>query len=142
MQLPDLSLLLVMVVFWATYWVLRLFVLEPLGAILEEREATQASAEVALEAALEQQKAALAELDKRLTQARREALSMREAVRAAANARRQAVLDEARDESTKTVEAAQRRLEQEIAAAREQLRDGARATAAEIATIALGRKVA
>ena len=44
MQLPDLSLLLVMVIFWATYVVLRGFVLKPLGAILEERRRAEEAA--------------------------------------------------------------------------------------------------
>ena len=38
MQLPDLSLVLIALLFWATYAVLRRFLLKPLGAILAERE--------------------------------------------------------------------------------------------------------
>ena len=33
MQLPDLSLFLVVIIFWATYLVLRKFLLSPLGAV-------------------------------------------------------------------------------------------------------------
>ena len=39
MQLPDLSLILVVVIFWAAYVVLRRFLLTPLGAVLAAREA-------------------------------------------------------------------------------------------------------
>ena len=38
MQLPDLSLILVVVIFWAAYVVLRRFLLTPLGAVLAARE--------------------------------------------------------------------------------------------------------
>ena len=53
MTLPDLSLLLIMVLFWATYAVLRAWVFKPLGGILEEREKKTATATDALAKALE-----------------------------------------------------------------------------------------
>lgn len=142
MQLPDLSLLVVMVIFWATYWVLRIFLFKPLGHILEEREARQEAAGAALRSALERQKEVLLDIDRRLTEARRVAMGEREAIRAEAAAKRQAVLDDAREKARQTVEAAQQRLESEIAGAREELRASAKTTAAEIASVALGRKVA
>jgi F-type H+-transporting ATPase subunit b len=142
MQLPDLSLLLMMAIFWATFFVLRASVFKPIGDILEERERSIADAETRLADAVEGQKAAAAELDRRLTEARREAMSRREALRQEAMARRQARLDEAREKARASAAEAQGRLEGEIAAAREQLRASGRELAAEIAGGVLGRKVA
>lgn len=142
MQLPDLSLLLVMVIFWATYVVLRVFVLKPLGSILEERERTVAGATAALSAALDQEKETLAGIDRRLTEARREALAARQAARADANAKRQAILEDARVKARAAVAQAQAKLDGQIGVARSELEKNARATAAEIASIALGRRIA
>lgn len=142
MQLPDLSLFLVAIIFWATYLVLRKFLLTPLGRVLAEREQTVEEARSAAEKALERQRETVADLDRRLTEARREALAHREAARAAAAERRQAILDEAREKTRLAAVEAQSRLDAEARAAREKLADEARVIAAEIAAYALGRKVA
>ena len=142
MQLPDLSLILVLIIFWATYVVLRKFLLGPLGEVLAERERRVAFARAASEEALEKQREAAADLDRRLTGARREALAHREAVRAAAGERRQALLDEARERARAVAGEAQASLEREVLSARQQLGAEAKAIAAEIASYALGRKVA
>ena len=142
MQLPDLSLLLVMVIFWATYVVLRVFVLKPLGGILAERERAVAGATASLVAALENEKETLAGIDRRLTEARREALAARHAARADANAKRQALLDDAREKARDAVAEAQAKLDGEIGVARAELAKNARATALEIASLALGRRLA
>jgi F0F1-type ATP synthase membrane subunit b/b' len=142
MQLPDLSLLLIMALFWATYAVLRAWVFKPLGTILEEREGKAATATEALAKALENEKETLASIDRRLTQTRREALSARQASRDEANAKRQLVLDGAREKSRLAAAAAQARLDAEVAAARAELERNVRTTAGEIASLALGRRIA
>ncbi len=142
MQLPDLSLLVIMVVFWATYAVLRVFVFTPLGKILRDREDSAAASASALDAAVAREKETLAAVDQKLTGARRAAMSAREAGRQEASARRQAILDEARDRARAAADEYQRKLEAEAAGAREELRRGASAIAAEIAELALGRRVA
>jgi F0F1-type ATP synthase membrane subunit b/b' len=142
LQLPDLSLLLVMVIFWATYVVLRVFVLKPLGAILVERERAVAGATASLSAALEKEKETLAGIDRRLTEARREAVAARHAARSDANAKRQALLDDARAKARAAVGDAQAKLDGEIRVARTELAKNARATAVEIASLALGRRLA
>lgn len=142
MQLPDLSLFLVVAIFWATYLVLRKFLLSPLGAVLAEREQRADAARAASEAALERQREVAVDLDRRLTEARREALVHREAVRAAAGERRQALLEEAREKARVVAGEAQASLEREVLSARQQLGAEARAIAGEIASYALGRKVA
>jgi len=141
MQLPDLSLLLVMAIFWATYAVLRIFILKPLGGILEERERTVQEATAALAGMLEREKETLVGIDERLTQARREALASRQAARSEANAKRQAILEAAREKARAAARDAQARLEKDVAAARADLARGARTTAVEIASRALGRRI-
>ncbi|MGE5346278.1 MAG: hypothetical protein ACM3JH_10010 [Acidithiobacillales bacterium] len=142
MQLPDLSLFVVVVIFWATYVVLRKFLLVPLGAVLAEREHRAEEARASSESALERQREVAADLDRRLTEARREALAHREAVRAAAGERRQALLDEAREKARVAAVAAQAQIDGSARAAREQLGAEAKTIAVEIAAFALGRKVA
>ncbi|MFI5197895.1 MAG: hypothetical protein ACHQJD_04705 [Thermoanaerobaculia bacterium] len=142
MQLPDLSLLLVMVIFWATYVVLRAFVLKPLGTILEERERAVEGATAALAGMLDREKETLAGIDQRLTEARRDALAARHAARAEASGKRQAMLDEAREKARLVVAEAQGALEKSIDGARAELAKNARTTAVEIASLALGRRIA
>jgi len=141
MQLPDLSLLLIVIVFWAVYWILRVFLFKPLGAILQGREAKTAAAQKALDEALSRHAGTLADVESRLTQARREAVAAREAARQKAGVRRTAALDEAKTKARAESAAALAVLDQSIAAAREELSRGVAAVASEIATGALGRKV-
>lgn len=141
-QIPDLSLVAVAALFWATYWVLRQTVFRPLGGIFEEREKKVASASDALAKALESEKETLAGIDRRLTEARREAMLAKDAARVAANVRRQEILDAAREKARAVAANAQRSLDAQIAGAREQLRSEAYALATEIATRTLGRKIA
>jgi F0F1-type ATP synthase membrane subunit b/b' len=141
-QLPDLSLVVVVALFWATYWVLRQSLFKPVGSILEEREKASASATEALAKALEGQKETLAGIDRRLTESRREAMIEKDAVRAAANARRQELLDAAREKARAAAADAQRGLDAEVATAREQLRGEAHSLATEIASRTLGRQIA
>ena len=142
MQLPDLSLLLVMAIFWATYAVLRVFVLKPLGGILEERERTVTEATAALAGMLDEQKDTLSSIDKRLTEARREALAARQTARGEANAKRQTILEIAHEKARTAAAEARARLENDVAAAKSELARNARATGVEIASRALGRRLA
>jgi F-type H+-transporting ATPase subunit b len=142
MQLPDLSLLLIVAIFWATYAVLRRYVLSPLGGILEARERAVADSTAALAVMLDEEKETLLGIDRRLTEARRDALAARHAARAEANAKRQAMLEEAREKARLAAADAQGRLEKDIEAARSELAKTARATAVEIASLALGRSIA
>ena len=142
MQLPDLSLLAVMALFWATFFVLRTFLFRPLGSILKERDEAAAQATQSLEAALVREREALQTIDQKMTEARRVALALHESIRAEAAAARQAALEEARDRARATIAAGDEKLSSEVAAARGELEGAARSTAVEIAGLALGRKVA
>jgi F0F1-type ATP synthase membrane subunit b/b' len=141
-KLPDLSLFVAMALFWATYWVLRQTVFMPLGSILADRETASSGAAAALDKALDSRKETLAEIDRRLTEARREAMAASDAARTAANARRAEILEAARQKARQKAADAQKTLDAEVTKAREQLRKDAHAMAAEIASRALGRKIA
>lgn len=141
-QLPDLSLLAVAACFWATYWILRQTVFKPLGGILDGREKTISGASAALTKAIESEKETLAEIDRRLTEARREAMAGKDATRQAAARRRQTLLDTAREKARAAAAEAQRGLDADVASTREQLRRETKALAVEIASRALGRRIA
>jgi F-type H+-transporting ATPase subunit b len=142
MQPPDLSLLVVMAIFWAAYFGFRTFVFKPLGAILDEREKRTEAATAALSALLEKERETLADVDSRLTAARREAVAEREKLRAELGVGRQAVLDKAREDARTAVAQAQEKLEAAIAATRDELRTSSGDIARDIASQALGRRVA
>ena len=142
MQLPDLSLFVIMAIFWVAYFGFRAFVFKPLGAILDERETRTEGARAALTALLEKERETLAEVDRRLTGARREAVAEREKLRAELNVRRQAVLDKAREDAGKAIAEAQAKVDAAVAASREELRATSTDLAREIASQALGRRVA
>lgn len=142
MQLPDLSLLLVMAIFWATYFILRKFVFSPLGRILAEREGDAEKSAAAAAAALEREKAAQQEFESRLTEARREAMAKRDARRQAVTARRQAMADQAREAARKRMLELDAALSAEIEAAKQDLAAGAPALAGEIASTVTGRRAA
>jgi F0F1-type ATP synthase membrane subunit b/b' len=141
-QLPDLSLVVIAALFWATYWILRQTVFRPLGGILDGRERTISTASAALTKALESEKETLAEIDRRLTEARRDAMVAKDATRQAAARRRQELLDEAREKARAVAAEAQRGLDADVAGAREQLRRETKTLAVEIASGALGRRIA
>ncbi len=141
-QLPDLSLVAIAALFWASYWILRQTVFKPLGGILDGRERTISTASAALTKALEGEKETLAEIDRRLTENRRQAMAAKDVTRQAAARRRQELLDAAREKARASAAEAQRGLDGDIASAREQLRREAKALAAEIASRVLGRTIA
>jgi F0F1-type ATP synthase membrane subunit b/b' len=141
-QLPDLSLLAVAALFWATYWILRQTVFRPLGGILDGRERAVSTASASLARVLESEKETLAEIDRRLTETRREAMVGKDATRQAAARRRQELLDAAREKARAAAAEAQRALDADVARAREQLGRETKALAVEIASGALGRRLA
>ena len=142
MQLPDLSLLLVMAIFWATYFIFQKFVFTPLGRILEERDRDVALSAAALDRALEDERAAQSNAEARLTEARREAMALRDARRQMVSSRRQAMTDEAREAARRRLEELDKKLSAEIAAARKDLGDNAAALAAEITATVTKRRAA
>lgn len=119
--IPDASLLVILVIFWTLYLLLRWALFTPVQEILRERRETVEAARAEHEAAMAQTSAKIdAERDK-LNQARVEAAAQREELRRKAEARRQEVLASTRQETEARLAAAQEELEGIVADERSEL---------------------
>ena len=142
-KLPDLSLFVAMALFWATYWILRQTVFKPLGSILAERERSSAAASRGARKALDAREGDAGgdrpPADRGA--ARGDGRDGRGPDRGERAPSRRSSKRRGRKPVVKAADA-QKSLDAEVAAAREQLRTEAHAMAAEIASRALGRKIA
>lgn len=137
--LPDASMLVILVIFWITYWILRKFLFQPITEILRERRETVETARAAHEAAAEQAETKIDAEREKLNRARVEAAARRDELRKAAEDHREAVLDETREETGARLRAAQAELEAEVAVQRETLEARARSLADRMADKLLER---
>jgi|CXWL01.1.fsa_nt_gi F0F1-type ATP synthase membrane subunit b/b' len=90
----DASLLVIMGIFWITYWILRICLFKPVQAILEERRTTIDSARSVHEAALADANARIDAERARLTEARVAAAALRDRLRKEAEGERARLLAE------------------------------------------------
>jgi len=139
---PNLSLLLIMICFWCTMWLVHRFLIKPVGAVLEERQGRIGQATQSWEATHQEYLAATARLEQEIQNAAREAARVRGEHRQQALERRQATLDRARAEADDRLGAALIGLDAQTTAARGELRASAAELARLFATRLLGRKVA
>lgn len=139
---PDYSLLVVMAIFIANYWVVRAFFLKPVNAVIVERERDITGAEKLYEEAIARFNEATAEMEAKLQQTRREASSVREQFRTQAAAHRTSVVEKTRREAEEIVGTADAELKASTVQAREQILREADALARQAATRILGRQVA
>lgn len=139
---PNLSLLLIMICFWCTMWLVHRFLIKPVGAVLEERQGSIGQATQSWEATHQEYLAATARLEQEIQNAAREAARVRGEHRQQALDRRQATLDRARAEADDRLGAALIGLEAQTMAARGELQSSAAELARLFATRLLGRKVA
>lgn len=139
---PDVTLLYVMFAFIVSYALMKRFLFQPLGAILEKREEEErASARIHADSIRELERA-VAEGEAQLSLARREALKEREALRAQGLAKFEVDLGRARETASSSVEAASRTIESEAQGAAAELPSRSRALAVQLAEKILGRKLA
>jgi len=131
--IPDASLLVIMGIFWVTYWILRVFLFAPIQEILRERRETIDTARAEHEAAMEQADEKIDAERHRLTEARVEAAAKRDGFRKEAEASRQETLETTREETDRRLTEAQGELEGIVAREREVLEDKARALAGHMA---------
>jgi len=139
---PNLSLLLIMICFWCTMWLVHRFLIKPVGAVLEERRGRIGQATQSWEATHQEYLAATARLEAEIQNAAREAARVRGEHRQQALDRRQATLDGARAEADDRLGAALGALDAEANAARRELQASAAQLARRFATRLLGREVA
>lgn len=137
--LPDASMLVILVIFWITYWILRKFLFAPIVEILRERRETVETARAEHRAAAEQAEDKIDAEREKLNHARVEAAARRDELRKAAEGHREALLGETREEADRRLRAAQAELEGEVATQREVLEERARALADRMADKLLER---
>jgi F0F1-type ATP synthase membrane subunit b/b' len=138
---PDLSLLAIMVIFILNYLVVRRFFLQPINAVLEERETEQKSAEQLYEDALARLSEATSQTEAQLHAAKREASLVRDRFRGEAAAHRQQVVDRTNAEARQAIEQAEAKLKNDVETARERIVRESESLARLAAERILGRAV-
>ena len=78
---PNLSLILVMICFWVTFWLVQKFLIGPVGQVLAERKHRISTATETWEAKHAEFEAAVAKVEEQFDTAARDAAKMREDLR-------------------------------------------------------------
>ena len=127
---PDLSLLFVMVCFWATLWLVHRYLIRPVGTVVGDRRRRIDDAQQEWAAKNEEYLTAVARVEDEVAQAAKGAARIRVAARESALADRQATLDKARARADERLVGALETMEKDADAARLQ-KENARARATE-----------
>jgi len=138
---PNLSLLLIMICFWLTMWLVYRFLIRPVGAVLADRKSRIDTAANRWQSTHDEYLAATDRLELEMQDAARGAAKVRAEHRQKALDERQRTLDAARSNADDQLRAALAALDGETDAARTELRNQADALARLFATQLLGRKV-
>jgi len=139
---PDWSLLVIMLIFWANYWVVRKFFLQPVNRVIDERANDIRSGEARYEEALARFNDATADMESKLHHARREGSLVRERFRAEALTHRASLVEKTRGEADKLVASADEQLKRDVTVARETIVSESEALARLAAEQIIGRKLA
>ena len=142
LQVPNVSMLLILAIFFATLWVLNRFLFRPVSAILDERQSEAETAARALADAEEKFRAAAAKIETELSLARREALKIREENRAEGRHIREQQVEAAKQETAARLEKAAAELEADARRAREELPSRVSTIVSSLVEKVLGRKAA
>lgn len=138
---PDLSLFAVMAIFIATYFVVKIFLVRPVLAVIESREHEQQGALEVYEAAMARFNEATARMEERLHIAKREAGDVRERFRAEAAAHRSQLIEKTNVEAEKIVSEADAQMARDVVTAREKIVRDSESLARLAAERILGRPV-
>ena len=130
-ELPNVSSLYVLLAFGISYWILKKYLFVPLSAILDARQQGELEAERAYAKSLAELEKAVAAGEQQLSDARREALSTRESLRAEGSALLEAKLAEAHTAAQAAIDRGGREIESQSTS-----------SARELAEKILGRKLA
>jgi F0F1-type ATP synthase membrane subunit b/b' len=141
MQPPNFSLVIVMVCFWLTFWLIQKFLLKPVGAVLAERRGRIEGAENEWQSKHQEYLDETARLEAELGDAAKAAAAVRHGLQQAALDRRQATLDAARHAADGKLDEAMAVLDDEAAKARTDLKAQAGELARLFASQLLGREV-
>jgi F0F1-type ATP synthase membrane subunit b/b' len=138
---PDISLLIVMAIFVANYFVVRRFFLKPIAEVLDAREHEARTAEALYEQSLSRFNEATANMEEQLHVAKREASQLRDRFRGEAASHRNAVVEKTTGEAKAIVGEADTKLSSDVAVARERIVRESEALAHLAAERILGRAV-
>jgi F-type H+-transporting ATPase subunit b len=138
---PDLSLLAVMVIFIAEYFVVSRFFLRPINHVLEARETEGRTAQEIYEQSLGRFNDETNKMEQRLHETRRDAAQLREKFRAEAGQHRASLVERTTAEAKKLVNEAEERLKRDVHEARTKLSRDAESLARLAAERILGRSV-
>lgn len=139
---PNLSLLLIMVCFWVTLWIVYRFLIRPVGAVIGERRRRVDEAQQEWSAKNETYLAAVSQVEDGVAGAARDAARVRAEARQRAMDERQAALERARARADERLTAVLDTLDREAGAARDDLRGRAEELARMLAGRLLGREIA
>jgi len=138
---PNISIVLIMLCFWATLWLVNRFLIGPVNTVLEQRHERIDGAEKAWTAKNEELLSATNRIESELIEAARAAAKTRETYRTKAHQKKQQQLDTARNEAEKSLESALDGLSRDAEKARVELRDQAESLSRELVQRLLGREV-
>ena len=139
--MPDLSLLVVMAIFIAEYFVVKHFFLKPINDVLESRETESRTTQEIYEQALARFQEATAQIEQRLHEAKRDAAQVRERFRGEAGQHRSTLIERTTVEAKKLVDDAEASLKRTVSEARNKLVRDAESLARFAAERILGRSV-
>lgn len=142
LQVPNVSLILVLAIFFATLWILNKFLFRPVSAILDERQSEAEASARSLAEAEEKFRAAAAKIETELSLARREALKLREDNRAEGRRIREEQVDAVRNETAARLDTAASELEADARRAREELPSRVSTIVSALVEKILGRRAA
>jgi F0F1-type ATP synthase membrane subunit b/b' len=138
---PDLSLLVIMVIFIINYLVVSRFFLRPINEVLEAREHESKSAQKIYEESMARFSEATTQMEEKLHLERREATTLRDRFRAEAAQYRAGVVDKTSSEAKAMVTDADQHLSEDVKVARERIVTESEALARLAAERILGRPV-
>jgi F-type H+-transporting ATPase subunit b len=138
---PNLSIILIMLCFWVTLWLVNRYFIRPINAVLDQRSGQIDGAQETWATTNAEMLAATAQVEERLVEAARGAAARRETIRAEANQKKQAQLEAARNEAERQLQSALAALARDAESARSELRKRAEDLAGDFVHRLLGREV-
>ncbi len=138
---PDGSLVVIFFLFLIFVFLLNRILFKPVGRILDQREKLTHGAKAEAREAADELRRKLGEFEERIRLARAESYRYLEQQRAAAVARRNQDIEEARHQAASTIEDGKREIARQAEQARSALESEAASIAGSIAQTILGRAV-
>lgn len=134
----DASLLVIMAIFWATYVVVRFYLVRPIMRMLRERDSEIVTAQETFDRAQAEVEARVEAQREKLKEARAEAAAHRDRMRKEAQQARETLVAEARQEADAELQQAIAALDAETAEQRRSLKARAERLAADMTAKLMG----